>query len=84
MRAVIKQTKEGTVVMSYTDKNEDRKTREFICPTKGGYVYEFMSGKMISVCSGLQSLGDTLRASHNNLIDVIREEYRKAKRFDLI
>ena len=73
----------GRVTVSYDDAiTGNRVTREFTCPTDGGYVRERMSnGDWTQVCDGLAHRGNTLAAaSREKLISLIRSEYRVMRR----
>lgn len=78
MRAVIKERPAGRVTLTYDDIYLDRRrTREFMVPRKGGYVMECVGNDFKQVCDRLKSTGYTLRCgAKENLIDVIRREYR--------
>ncbi len=88
MRAVIKW--ENTCAVSVTSDVIDifshetvRVTRNFWCPSNGGYIYErdTKTWQNRQVCDGLESLGNTLWIKNpGDLIEVIRREWRKSKR----
>lgn len=67
-----------TVTLAYDDALEQRVTREFSCPEKGGYITEHVKGgRTTQPCAGLARTGATLMTnSRAALIDTIRREYR--------
>lgn len=90
MRAVIRQTTPGYVQISYDNWTGSRVTREFYVPTSGGYAREWAlspSGRErenhnAQVCVGLNRLGKTLEAHPETLLDTIRAEYRRMRRWE--
>jgi hypothetical protein len=74
----------GTVCLRDEDFAGRDLIREFWVPGNGGYVREVTSrrsgvlGQQIS--GGLSHSGWTLTSSPKGLLDLIRKEYRKAKR----
>ena len=87
MKTTIKSDSIGFVTVSYDDCiSGDRVTRTFFCPTGGGYVREQDSRQQYpQVCDRLSSRGSTLTCkSRDNLIDLIRHEYRAMRRMEQI
>lgn len=68
------------VTISYDDCFGDRVTRTFFCPASGGYIRESVRDYP-QVCDQLAHSGSTLYAeSGNDLIKIIRREYRSMRR----
>ena len=74
----------GRVTIHYDDFCGRRITREFTCSPDGGYVQELQyDGGTTQPCEGLAPTGATLIAnSRETLIDIIRREYRKMRRWE--
>ncbi len=75
----------GTVTLSYDGEGWDyepvRVSREFRCPTDGGYVREWTGTRWVQVCDRLVHMGSTLSCrSREALPDLIRREYRAMRR----
>ena len=66
------------VTVAYDSEFRGRVERTFSCPPDGGYVIElFRNGDSSQVCDKLAHRGSTLRcASRDDLLDLIRREYR--------
>ena len=85
MKTRIKTDTSGRVVVQYDDViTGKRRCRVFICPVEGGYVAEvFPDGNTSQVCDGLSRSGSTLTCrSRDELVDLIRREYRKMRRME--
>lgn len=77
MRTQITTDNSGRVTLSYDGEDGERITREFTCPTDGGWVREGSR----QVCAGLATTGACLRApSRAALVDVIRREFGRMRR----
>jgi hypothetical protein len=80
-RRRIWQTPEGTVCLRDADKWGSPAVREFWVPSNGGYVREIDAqhpGTLgQQVCGFLSSQGYTLSANRDELLDLIRREYRR-------
>jgi hypothetical protein len=74
----IKTTRDGDVVLRYTDSDGIQRLRMFWCPEDGGYVSQRLScGELRQVCDMLGVNGDTLRCeTRADLAGVIRREHR--------
>lgn len=73
------------VVLTDYNEFEDREyERRFWVPPNGGYVREVTAERPgtlgAQVCKGLSNRGVTLWAERDNLLSVIRNEYRSLKR----
>ena len=81
MKARITSDAGGYVTAEY-DIDDQRVTRVFCCPEKGGYVREqYGNGEWKQVCDGLAARGATLYCSSRaKLLDMIRTEYRAMRR----
>jgi len=82
MKAKITPTKFNTVMVEYDDAiNGERRIREFMAPSAGGYVHEWLAGEWKQVCDGLAFRGSTLFLHKNcSLLEMIRREYRAMRR----
>ena len=76
------QTSDGSIRLRYTDDFGDTSVREFWVPSGGGYVREVDTKRPgtlgAQVCERLESRGNTLSATRETLLDLIRREYRRA------
>ena len=79
MKAKITTDAQGYVTLSFDHAlSGERVTETFSCPLDGGYVRD---SKGRQVCDALATTGSTLRCSgRDNLINVIRREYRRMRR----
>jgi hypothetical protein len=70
------------VVLTYVESMTDESvTREFMVPSTGGYVREWIRGDWKQVCNGLAQTGETLTAADPvHLLKLIRGEYRAMRR----
>lgn len=90
MRAKIRQIDTNYVQISYNDRTDSRVTREFYVPVSGGYVREtalYSNGcerenHNAQVCVGLNPIGRALEAHPDTLLDTIRAEYRRMRRWE--
>jgi len=83
MRAKFSVDQSGGVTVSYDAAFDVRVTRYFVCTQDGGYVQEYVNGhsNWSQVCERLSRRGSTLRcSSRNNLLNLIRREYRAMRR----
>ena len=56
----------------------DGDRQEYYCPRGGGYVRYARTGGQ--VCRGLRSIGETLEADQDTILEVVRREHRRAMR----
>lgn len=82
MKATITAYGANYVTLAYDDQDGERVLREFSAPSAGGYVEEILAnGCYRQVCRKLARDGSTLYFHADKpLIDLIRTEYRAAKR----
>ena len=67
--------------LQFSLPDETQVTRQFY--TSCGCIYEQLSSRNSQVCSRLRHAGNTLRATQDNLGDVIRKHYR-LMRYDMM
>ena len=67
----------GSVHIDYDDVDGERVSDVFSCPDAGGYV---RNGQGKQVCDNLSRMGNTLTATSDTLLEVIRSEYRSMRR----
>ena len=79
MKATITADAQGYVTLRFDHPlTDERVTETFACPLGGGYVRD---SKGRQVCDALATTGSTLLCSgRDNLINVIRREYRQMRR----
>lgn len=76
----------GHVTLAFDDAyTGERITREFFCPTNGGYVREWDEKRLFpQVCHGLGRTGNTLVSpTLSHLAGIIRLEYRAMRRAEV-
>jgi hypothetical protein len=73
MKTTIKQTQDGYVSVRHCVDGEFRAVYVFSVPKAGGYVRRADGGQ---VCKNLSRTGETLRATPENLLNIIRSEWR--------